>query len=231
MSNPLRNTVSATLESDALQSVAEQYRARGYHVIVEPTGPDVPSFLEGFQPDLIARKPGESVVVEVQTGTQRSVAGRYQHLAEVIRAQPGWRFDLVVMRPGEGEVPPVDATLPTEGELATRLKEADELQAAGSLSAAFIVLWAVVEGLMRLEAQRVGLPLERVMPTSALVRELYSAGEIAAEDYEMLLRLMETRNGLVHGFSTPVSAQDLSELKLIVEHLFAEVRGLPGKVL
>jgi hypothetical protein len=223
MTNRLRNTVGATLESDALHSVAEQYRAKGYEVLLEPKGSELPPFLEDFHPDLIARRPDESVVVEVRVGTQRSVAGRYQHLAEVIRGQPGWRFDLVVLRPGEGEAPAADATLPTEGELVARVKKADELQAAGSLSAGFLVLWAVVEGLMRLEAQRAGLPLERVIPTSALLRELYSAGEVAGEDYETLLRLMETRNGLVHGFSTPVSSQQLSELRTIVEHLFGEL--------
>jgi hypothetical protein len=227
MSNALRKTVAATLESEAIQSVAEQYRARGYEVVAQPKGQELPPFLEHFGPDLIARRRGESVVVEVKVGTQTSLVERYQHLAETIRSQPGWRFDLVVLRPGDGEAPGVEATLPTEDELADRLTKADEMQAAGSLSAAFITLWAVVEGALRLDAQRAGLPLERVIPTSALVRELYSAGEIDAEDYEALLRLTATRNGVVHGFSTPVSAQELSELKLIAGNLLAELRGAP----
>jgi hypothetical protein len=214
---------SGNITSNAVESVAEKYRERGYEVLVEPRGSDVPSFLQGFQPDLIARRQGESVVVEVKFGTETSAAERYKDVAEAILAQPGWRFDLVVIKPGEGEPTAVDATLPTESELQGRLKRADELAAAGSLEAAFLVLWLTAEGLMRLQAKRAGLPLER-MPTSALVRELYSAGELAREDYETTLRLMETRNGVVHGFSTPVSAQKVSELKSIVEHLFTELR-------
>lgn len=224
MSQALENSVSAILESEAIQSVAEQYRAKGYEVIAEPNGRDLPAFLEGFRPDLIARRPGESVVVEVQVGTERSVLDRYQHLAEVIRSEPGWRFDLVVTRPGDGEAPAVGATLPTVNELRERLKEGSELQKAGSVRAAFVVLWAVVEGAMRLAAHRAALPLERVIPTSALIRELYSAGEIAPEDYEAFLRLTQIRNGVVHGFSTPVSAEELSELRAIVERLLAELQ-------
>jgi hypothetical protein len=222
-----RNVLSRALASKAVESVAEKYRARGYQVLVEPRRSDVPSFLKGFRPDLIARRQGESVVVEVKVGTETSVAQRYRDLAEAIRTQPGWRFDLVVIKPGEGEPPAVDATLPTESELEGRLKQANELESAGSLDAAFIVLWLAVEGLMRLQAKRAGLPLER-MPTSALVRELYFAGEIAREDYETALRLMETRNAVVHGFSAPVSRQELSELETIVEHLFAQLREVSG---
>ena len=118
---------------------------------MEPRGSNVPPFLEGFVPDLIARRPGESVVVEVKVGTGTSVAGHYQGLAEAVRNQPGWRFDLVVMKPGDGEAPPVDATLPTEGELAAQLQQADQLEVTGSLSAAFVICWLVAEGLRRLK--------------------------------------------------------------------------------
>ncbi len=213
---------SSNVIPKALESVAEKYRARGYEVLVEPQGSDLPPFLKGFQPDLVARRQGESVVVEVKVGTETSVAERYKNLAEAVQAQPGWRFDLVFIKPGEGESIAVDADLPDESELQGRLERANHLEAIGALEAAFIVLWSAAEGLMRLEAKRAGLPLDR-MPLSALIRELYSAGEISREDYETILRLMDTRNRAVHGFSTQVSAEQVSELKTIVEHLFTEL--------
>ena len=140
-------------------------------------------------------------------------------MAEAISGQPGWRFDLVVVNQGEGQPIDGETTLPR----AVELEDAKDLEAAGSLDAAFLVLWLAAEGMMRLLASRAGLPLER-MPTSALIRELYSAGEMAREDYDVAIRLVETRNGVVHGFSTPLSVDHVRDLKGIAEHLLAELR-------
>ena len=52
-----------------LQEIAAEYRAQGYDVRIEPGPEDVPAFLTGFRPDLIARGPHDSVVVEVKAGT------------------------------------------------------------------------------------------------------------------------------------------------------------------
>jgi len=215
---------SSNVASKALESLAEKYRARGYEVLVEPQGSDLPAFLKGFRPDLVARRQGESVVVEVKVGTETSVSERYKDLAEAVQAQPGWRFDLVFIKSGDGEPIAVDAALPDESELQGRIERANQLEAIGALEAAFMVLWAAAEGLMRLEARRAGLPLDR-MPLSALIRELYSVGEISREDYEAILRLMDTRNRAMHGFSTQVSAEQVSELKTTVEHFLTEIRS------
>jgi hypothetical protein len=64
-------------EAQVIAKVAEDYRRRGYDVDVVPQGPRLPEFLGGFQPDLIARSPSESVVVEVKHFLRRrGVASR-----------------------------------------------------------------------------------------------------------------------------------------------------------
>ena len=53
------------MELATLDQVAQQYRDEGYEVVLEPRGDALPPFLDGFQPDLIARRGHEGVVAEV----------------------------------------------------------------------------------------------------------------------------------------------------------------------
>jgi hypothetical protein len=88
-------------ESQVIAKVADDYRRRGYDVEIEPSDPRIPELLGSFQPDLIARSTGESVVMEVQVGTRTSVAERLRGIAERVNREPGWRFSLVFLNPDQ----------------------------------------------------------------------------------------------------------------------------------
>ncbi len=210
------------LESQVIAKVAEDYRRRGYDVEVEPSGPALPEFLGGFQPDLIARSPAESVIVEVKVGTHTSVAERLREVAERVNRQPGWRFSLVFVSPDQpdqvSEAQP--APLPL---LLERARNADALLKAGQSEAAFLLLFSALEGILRFLGHRAQLPLES-LPPSTLIRELYSAGEITREQFESLMRLLPIRNQLVHGFGSQ-ERLDVEPLRLLVEALVEEARG------
>ena len=188
------------LESQVIAKVAEDYRRRGYDVDVVPTGPKLPEFLGGFQPDLIARSPADSVVVEVKVGTRTSVAERLREVAERVNRQPGWRFSLVFVSPDQpdqiSEAQPAPLSV-----LQERAQNAAALFQAGQSEAAFLLLFSALEGILRFLGHRAHLPLES-LPPSALIRELYSAGEINREGFESLMRLLPVRNRLVHGFGS-----------------------------
>jgi hypothetical protein len=214
--------MSRSRESQVIAKVAEDYRRRGYDVDVVPRGPGLPDFLSGFQPDLIARSPTESVVVEVKVGTRTSVAERFRDVAERVNRQPGWRFSLVFVNPDRpdeiSEAEPAPLSL-----LRERAHNAEALLAAGQAEAAFLLFFSALEGILRVLGQRALLPLER-LPPSALIRELYSAGEISRAQFESLMRLLPIRNELVHGFQ-PQEPPDLEELRTLVQGLLAEVAG------
>jgi Holliday junction resolvase len=42
------------------------YRGRGYNVLENPSPAELPPFLHGHQPDLIATSPADNVVIEVK---------------------------------------------------------------------------------------------------------------------------------------------------------------------
>jgi len=210
---------SQSRESQVIAKVADEYRRRGYDVDVVPRGPGLPEFLGGFQPDLIARSPSESVVVEVKVGTRTSVAERFREVAERVNSQPGWRFSLVFVNPDQpdqvSEAQPAPLSM-----LRERAHNADALLQAGQSEAAFLLFFSALEGILRFLGQRAQLPLEG-LPPSTLIRELYSAGEIDRAQFESLMRFLPIRNQLVHGFR-PGESLDVEQLRMLVQALLAE---------
>ena len=86
------------LHGAAIQALAARYRQEGFEVVAEPSASELPAALRPFQPDLLARRGDEMVVVEVKTRRPKGEAWRkVEQLAEVARSLPRTRFDLVVL--------------------------------------------------------------------------------------------------------------------------------------
>ena len=175
-----------------------------------------------FKPDLIAKGPSDSVVVEVKVGTRTSVVDRLREVAERVNKQPGWRFSVVFADPNkpdqitEGET----AALPV---LEQRVQSAQQLIQTGQGEAAFLLLWSALEGILRLLGERAHLPLKS-LPPSALIRELYSDGELSREQFDTLLKILPLRNQLVHGFGSATEVQP-ADLAAITTSLLGELKG------
>jgi len=218
------NNVSHEAYRQKLQEIAAEYEARGYEVLVEPRPEQLPEFLAGFRPDLVARGPNESVVVEVKVGTQTAASERFRELAETIQRQPGWRFSLVVIDPRSDEVAPPTQQLLARQEIVDRLGRANELLKTGATDAAFLLIWVAVEALLRHIATREGLPLERV-PSSSLMKELFSLGILSRSELEVAQRAFSVRNALVHGFATTRLDETSRELAQFAQKLLLELDG------
>ena len=205
-----------------IQEIADGYRSRGYEVLVEPAATDIPPFLADFHPDIIARGPEDSIVVEVKVGTGTAVSERYKELAETIRQQSGWRFSLVVVDPRSDDIAPSTQQLLTREQIVERLNNGEELLHEGAKEVAFVLLWVCTEALLRHIASREGFPLER-LPSSALLRELFSLGILSRDGLDTALRAFAIRNSLVHGFDAPELAEILGELTPLARQLLAEL--------
>jgi hypothetical protein len=204
-----------------IQEIAHDYEARGYRVLIEPTPPELPPFLANFHPDVIAYGPEDAIVVEVKVGTHTSASERYRELAEIIQQHPGWRFSLVVVDPRSDDIVPATRPLLDRSKIVDRLKEAEELLKRGVKEAAFVLLWASIEALLRHMASREGLPLERV-PSSALLKELFSLGLLSRNGLDIALQALSVRNSLVHGFEAPELDVISGKLALLAQELLAE---------
>jgi hypothetical protein len=213
---------NAALHELLVQRVADEYRGKGYQVTVEPTPDALPPIVGDYRPDLVAVSPQESVVVEVKVKGDRSPSERFSELARRIGEEPGWRFALVIGDPTEAGQLPVEAASMTLDDVERSENAAGQI-AAQSPTGAFLILWAAVEALLRMVAKRGQLPLERV-PTSILIRDLYSAGELSAEDFEAAIDLQQVRNSVAHGFVTGDVVAATGRLRQLLKNLKGELQ-------
>lgn len=196
-----------------ITELADEYRARGYSVAIEPRLDDLPSFIKPYRPDLIARGQNENVVIEVKS--RKGTSGEVVDLAERIKGQPGWRFEVVFVEPSETST---SEDLLSVDELQRNLLEAERLREAGLLAPAFLVAWAATEGALRHAVRRQGISDEQF--PLRLLRQVTSLGVITQSDLRFLERCMEIRNRVAHGFQPePLDSQLLSQLASLAQRL------------
>ncbi len=169
-------------KNEILEKVAEQYRSEGYHVTIAAGGAIPPELSHlSDHVDLIARRNGDSVAVEVKRRDQLYQLNPPETAA--IQHLPGWSYDLVVYPPrGVDEIPLEDGE-PSSGYVESWLAESQQLLDLGRPRAAFLLAWSALESNMRTASRREELDIEEGVPRFVL-KTLYSNGVISYEDYE-----------------------------------------------
>jgi REase_AHJR-like len=193
------NYPSDAMQQESLERVAQRYRDEGYEVVVRPSAEQIPPFIKDFQPDLIATRGSEGVIVEIKMNRMDlSADHEISRLAETVNARPGWRLDLVVLEPETTlEKAAQEAAEPSDEQLAQILKTADELSEKGYSPYACVVAWGGLEAAMRrlrTDAEFYG----RTTPTE-LMRTLYGNGFLTREQFERLRDSYKIRSQVVHG--------------------------------
>lgn len=213
-----------------VQTLAEEYRGEGYEVIVEPSQAQLPPFLAEYHPDLLLLRASESVVVEVKARKSLAEDSQVRELAGLLRAQPGWRFELVLVDVGEQISAPEDARPFTNEDIMHGTAEAERLLASGFAEAASLRAWAAVEAAVRLLTKEDGLSIGRPTP-SVLLKQAVVNGLISRGDYNSLLEALDRRNAQVHGFTLPDF--DRTEVEALIEmarRLESEAMSSPAAI-
>src|ERR1041385_4769889 len=110
----------------SLERIADGYRRRGFDVIVQPRGADLPSFLADSSPDIIARRGSENLLIEVKDSARESDQTYVESTAERVAAQPGWSFVIMAPAPTSTLEGP-DLTTLDEDAIQARLDESNVL--------------------------------------------------------------------------------------------------------
>jgi hypothetical protein len=212
-------------ERRKIQEVAREYRRAGYRVFVEPTGPDVPEFLGDYPPDLIAIGDRESVVIEVKSVRGFDRSDETHEVSSRVSKHAGWRFELVVTNPRRGsqadEKSPWDLLV-----VDTHLQQVRALFELDQLQAAFLLLWADTEALLRHLARQEGIPVNRLSPPQ-IVKELATQGVVDRRDYSPLEEAATVRNAFAHGVGPAIiEPQLLKSLLAVTEGLREEVQSI-----
>ena len=196
----MMTTSYETLERRRLLRAASDYRKKGYCVTLDPEGSDLPAFLGGLRPDMIAQRSDENIVIEVRSrATLRDGEPNLVDLAKAVEAQPDWRLDLIVTNPRHAPDEPLDGEEPSAVDIRGRIGVARELLDEGHDEAAALLAWSAVEAALRELARREALALNGRQP-EFVIEQLYSVGLLGKEDYSLLLNALSERNLIAHGF-------------------------------
>lgn len=200
--------------------VADKYRRQGFEVWLEPQSQELPFDLGGYRPDLIAQKPPqENYIIEIKSHTGQASIDRLHEIAETVAQHQGWRFLFVTGDDiSAGDEKEDGSALLTWEQILQRKAQAEHLVSLDEIEGAFLTLWAVFEALLRRQAQHALLPIER-FPTLSLIKQLYSEGEIAIEQFDTALALQEIRNRFAHGYQTLDIRESMKQLQEMVEEL------------
>jgi hypothetical protein len=201
-------TPTANIERERLLQLADEYRNKGYNVLLHPTLEDLPSFFKNYHPDMIARRGDEAVVIEVKSRSSlNSSSTQYlRNLAQVVEQHPGWRFELVMTNPEDAPYFPKAEGSLQEDEIELRLQVARQL-ATQNLDSAILYSWSLVEATLRLIAEYEALSLQRFDPLY-LVKKLVTEGIISRSEYQLLMDALSLRNAIAHGFKTSQLTQE-----------------------
>jgi hypothetical protein len=175
------------------RNAARKYRKLGYTVVELPAEGEMPSFLRGFAPDLIATSDDDKLVLEIKRAADLKGSNEIKELAAVIDRQAGWRFELMSLGIG-----PWDVVVPSEEKLERLIARGVALRDAGADDVAVIFLVSLLEELIRDIGLQHGLKGYRES-TRSIIRELAFRGIVGNDAVDALDAGWDRRNRIVHG--------------------------------
>jgi hypothetical protein len=210
-----------TSEREAIRQYADWYAQQGYQVSIEPSPRELPEFLRTLAPDMIARRGGENVVVEIKTSSPASFE-TVQRLARALEHRAGWQLQVVYADLPDPEWQP-PAQLPERQALWARL---DLIGSPGEdedqSRLEFLLLWSIVEAAARHRLSALKIPPTTRISSSALLKMLVSEGIIEDDDYAVLRRGLAARNAIAHGFlNQTVDAALFEQIRITAKALLA----------
>jgi Holliday junction resolvase len=205
-----------------IKEIAKDYEVRGFTVTINPNQGNLPDFLKGFEPDIIATSESESVVIEVKsTKGNVSQLKQFESLAKLISQHKNWRFELVFTNAIEQSIQnKYTNEIPLE-KIRSRINEVNLLLIGNHYEAAFLLGWTTLEAAIRLKLDNEKNDSNN-KPTLAIIKTIYSLGYINSHDYKKLEALNQKRNLLIHGFDNPIDRNSIDQLINIVTYIIGD---------
>jgi len=204
---------SSSTEAELLRNTVSDLEQDGYEVFLQPQSPILPAFLKTFRPDIIARRGDKNLVVEV-VSTRRQQDDKLASLASAVRSNPGWEMRIVMASSTNGLQPLQEQS---KAAIVQSAKEVKALIHEGHLRAALLMGWSTFEAL-----GRTYMPGDFARPQSParLVQLLAQEGYVTPSEADVLRKLAEKRNILIHGdVLTEVSENEVEAFVEILERL------------
>ena len=212
----------ARREIEQKNQVAREYMDKGYEV-----QRDVElDFVPGFRADMLARKDGETLVVEVKTASSLSRESRKRtrmdEMLESVDLKDGWSTMLHLVPERERLRSPEGSEPFGWEDIAPRFADARRALAAGLPDAALLLAWSAAESAVRLALVDEGIVIKRVTTSGYIIGSAVVECAITLRDADLLDDVVKYRNAIIHGFR--VEAFDAERM---IEGLSAIAGRLP----
>lgn len=201
-------------ERRAIEVVAQELEEKGYSVVVEPKPATLPFELPSYQPDLLASRGDEHLIIEIKSKDFPRTLERYKEISEIVGRHKNWRFMISTIedRCDEGAVLTTNIDVDSLSKLIVKLKFIFD---AENYELAVPYLWTAYISGMRIIGQYRGVPIDAASDKSVL-NYMYSLGEISYEEYSRSLQYLKLRNKIVHGLDFEMSRDQASEMRFFV---------------
>jgi hypothetical protein len=210
---------------EAERLVAKRYEELGYAVTTEPPLSAIPFALAGYQPDILAERGDEHLLIEVKRASSKVDPKRFLLVDEEVNRHPGWRFLIVTI--ADEELDPQSENMPADDlsveEVRQHLQVLDSLSGSGaSLGLLLPQLWAAYSVSLRLLLNRQGVSIERQTDLS-LINRAYSEGVVSFQEHQAAKRFLSLRNESAHRLNPVVPDADWRELRSLVDALISRL--------
>lgn len=210
-------------ELRALQRIAEDYQRRGYTIVFAPPAASLPPFLANYQPEILATKGDENMLIDVKTEGGRDVAA-FMRMWDEVERHPGWQMSCAT-------VPNVDPEVNTSGEfgdldvdgLLQHLREIDLLSRDCQAPPRVLTrLWIVYIAALRLLAIQEEFDRDGDTDLYRLDRAA-SNGLISNAEFEEARALLALRNRIVEGSDAVVAPEDCLQLRQMIQRVIDRI--------
>ena len=209
------------IHDKSVSKIAEKYRQAGYTVLVDPEPEDIPFDLGTYRPNLIVKKnEAEGYIIEFNGSGRQTSIDRLKEIAEIVSENTGWRLLLITEEDALLKDNSNEVNLLSWQQIFSRKSQSERLISLGENECAFLLLWVIIEAVLRRRAEEVSIPIER-SPTVSLIKHMYSQGELSIQEYDRAMLLLSVRNRFIHGFQTPEINESVSELLALVNELIS----------
>lgn len=213
--------MTLSIEQDVLANLSSELRSEGYEVFIQPRRQLLPSFFGSYVPDLVARREGDNIAIEV-IDPERSGDGRLAQLSAIFADHPDWTLKIVgtARSRGEARLRPL-----SDEQIADRITETNLLVQEGRFDPAIVYGWSALEAIgRRLLPDR----FAKAQTPMRLAGVLAEVGWITPTQADRLRRIAEFRNAIVHGTTAgSATAQDATDLLTILRDLQLELTSAP----
>ena len=181
-----------SLETQVLETIVPGLEADGYTVYMHPSRQLIPPFMGSYIPDAIALGRPKNLAIEVVSEDPASKT-KLQQLRERFRDAANWELRVYYARPTSSQA---SMELVSKSQIQDSVRNVEKLMSEGQTEPALLMAWATFEAL-----GRALLPAKFLRPQTPgrLVEVLASEGHVTPDEADVLRRLAEARNRLIHG--------------------------------